>query len=550
MLLTDQQWAQLEAIFSRIQLDVSGRQALLIPIARSVGMNVAESPFAIWLTIAGARDFFVIMRNVIQTAEEPSLEKALLVGLKSNALNLEDKSTLTSWLESPSQHKRTGSFTITEDVIGNLSISHDEKMVLARLLQLFQRNPLAKEQIANTAAWSSTMKNSTPSVSDESNNQQFDLETRTRSDRVENHRNSGLEGENITVNGSVTINNYPEPPPKSRSPANVNSRSFSGASSSAQEALNEPQSMHRSTYYRDREMIAREINQEFDRCPALAHSLESSPTANDVKEQVIEQFANGERPADWLLDRVIERYNYGKLASDDLHRGLKRLLILSLIVQMPPDVHELLSMEILRVKSDDSTTTSQNEVVGKDVGTRDRQFITLSIATAVSATSSDLKSNDDFLIDIVQELMDDDWSQKLATRHSPCRIKPFDFSTEEKRCILEPPAIKSRNLDENLRVLSKDLLDAFGQTCYPSQPEIDVLNTFLNTFSKPHDLKLQLFALILPVEYFQNLISSIRVKIPKLLVIPVSNRRDEEFQHLRMILDQTTRILDSARQRK
>jgi hypothetical protein len=147
MLLTDQQWAQLEAIFSRIQLDVSGRQALLIPIARSVGMNVAESPFAIWLTIAGARDFFVIMRNVIQTAEEPSLEKALLVGLKSNALNLEDKSTLTSWLESPSQHKRTGSFTITEDVIGNLSISHDAKSVLRQSIQLVQQNAIEKEQV-------------------------------------------------------------------------------------------------------------------------------------------------------------------------------------------------------------------------------------------------------------------------------------------------------------------------------------------------------------------------------------------------------------------
>jgi hypothetical protein len=120
MLLTDEQWAQLKSIFLRIPLDDSGRQAFLIPIARSVGRNVTEAPFAEWLAIPGANIFFDLMRNVIQTSGEPALEKALLGGLKSIALNQRDIGTLNSWLESPSQHKRTRSFTNTEDVIENI----------------------------------------------------------------------------------------------------------------------------------------------------------------------------------------------------------------------------------------------------------------------------------------------------------------------------------------------------------------------------------------------------------------------------------------------
>jgi hypothetical protein len=147
MLLTDEQWAQLKSIFLRIPLDDSGRQAFLIPIARSVGRNVTEAPFAEWLAIPGANIFFDLMRNVIQTSGEPALEKALLGGLKSIALNQRDIGTLNSWLESPSQHKRTRSFTITEDVIENLSISQDAKSVLRQSIQLVQKNAIKKEQV-------------------------------------------------------------------------------------------------------------------------------------------------------------------------------------------------------------------------------------------------------------------------------------------------------------------------------------------------------------------------------------------------------------------
>ncbi len=390
-----------------------------------------------------------------------------------------------------------------------------------------------------------TMRKPMSTGSGEPNDQQIDPKSIADSNKVEADSNSGLLGSVINIQGSVTINNYPKdstkPSTQEKSDSHIPSEDL---------LPSQFESGYRSTYYRDREMITREINQEFDLCPALAHAFDINPVPKNVKDYVIEQFVTGEKPADWLLDRVMEKYDQGSLATDELHRGLKRLLILSLIVQMPPDVHELLSMEILRVKSNDAATHIRQEIDEKDVGTRDREFIALSIASAISATSSDLKSNKDFLIDIVQELIDDDWSQKLNNRHLPSRIRPFDFASEGMKFVFEPSAMRSRDLDENLKILCRDLLDAVGQTIYASQSEIDVLNKFLDRFSKPHDFKLQLFALILPVEYFQNLIASIREKLPKLLVVPVSNRRDEEFQHLRMILDQTTRILHSARKRK
>ena len=310
------------------------------------------------------------------------------------------------------------------------------------------------------------------------------------------------------------------------------------------------ESVYRSIHYRDREMVARQINQEFNLCPALAQALITDSNPNEVKDQVVEQFVDGEKPADWLFERIQQKYTRGTIDSDDVHRGLKRLLFFSLIVQMPPDMHELLSIEILRVKSNDTGTSNRHGVQEKDVGTRDKEFITLSIATAISVTTRDLSSNNEFLIDIVQELMEDDWNQKLKERYTPSRIKPIDFATEEKRVIYDTPAIRSRNLDENLKFLCKDLLDVFSQKCYPSQSEIDVLNELLHRRSQPDDSNLHLYALILPVEYSQGLIGYIRDKLPKLLVIPVSNRREKEFQYLRVILDQTIQILDSARLRK
>ena len=101
MLLTNEQWDVLESIYIRVAplLDNSGREAFLIPIARSVGKSVQDSPFARWLTIPGANDFIVIMRSVIQSQNEPLLEKSLILVLLQRSLNTEDQEVLKSWLE-------------------------------------------------------------------------------------------------------------------------------------------------------------------------------------------------------------------------------------------------------------------------------------------------------------------------------------------------------------------------------------------------------------------------------------------------------------------
>jgi len=146
MLLTDQQWDQLESIFAKVTLDSHGRKAFLIPIARSVRMDAANAPFAEWLDIPGDNDFVVIMRYVIQKAQEPVLEKALLQGLQSRALNQQDKDTLTSWLESPSQRQRPADFEITDDEMKTLSISQGAKNVLRKSIQLFEKNANDRKQ--------------------------------------------------------------------------------------------------------------------------------------------------------------------------------------------------------------------------------------------------------------------------------------------------------------------------------------------------------------------------------------------------------------------
>jgi hypothetical protein len=146
MLLTDQQWVQLESIFAKVTLDSHGRKAFLIPIARSVRMDAANAPFAEWLDIPGDNDFVVIMRYVIQKAQEPALEKALLQGLQSRALNQQDQDTLTSWLESPTQHQRPPDIEITDDVIQTLSISQGAQKVLRQSIQLFEKNANARKQ--------------------------------------------------------------------------------------------------------------------------------------------------------------------------------------------------------------------------------------------------------------------------------------------------------------------------------------------------------------------------------------------------------------------
>jgi hypothetical protein len=146
MLLTDQQWVQLESIFAKVTLDSHGRKAFLIPIARSVRMDAANVPFAEWLAIPGDNDFVVIMRYVIQKAQEPALEKALLQGLQSRALNQQDKDILTSWLDSPTQHQRPPDFEITDEEIVTLSISQGSQKVLRQSIQLFEKNANDRKQ--------------------------------------------------------------------------------------------------------------------------------------------------------------------------------------------------------------------------------------------------------------------------------------------------------------------------------------------------------------------------------------------------------------------
>ena len=153
MLLTDQQWVQLESIFEKVPLDSHGRKAFLIPIARSVRRDVADSPFAEWLAIPGADDFVVIMRYVIQKAQEPALERSLVHGLKKKALNLEDQETLSSLLEFLIDPQRSPSPEHNDAVVSARAISQEAQQIISQSVDLFEKSACErKDLVASTIA--------------------------------------------------------------------------------------------------------------------------------------------------------------------------------------------------------------------------------------------------------------------------------------------------------------------------------------------------------------------------------------------------------------
>jgi hypothetical protein len=153
MLLTDQQWVQLESIFAKVTLDSHGRKAFLIPIARSVQKDAASAPFAEWLAIPGADDFVVIMRHVIQKAQEPALEKSFVHGLKKIALNLEDQEILSSLLEFLIDPQRSPSPEPNDAVVSPRPISQEAHQIINQSIGLFEKSAYErKELVTNTIA--------------------------------------------------------------------------------------------------------------------------------------------------------------------------------------------------------------------------------------------------------------------------------------------------------------------------------------------------------------------------------------------------------------
>jgi hypothetical protein len=158
MRLSNQQWDDLQTIFLKNPplLDGGERDAFLIPIARSVGKKIHESPFARWLSIPGADDFFEIMRELIQSQQEPLLEKSLVLALLKRSLAPVDQNTLNAWLKQTERNPPTKQVPpANDDSLGRRLSSDAAKEVLQASIQVFndyeaEQKKLLKTTITNT----------------------------------------------------------------------------------------------------------------------------------------------------------------------------------------------------------------------------------------------------------------------------------------------------------------------------------------------------------------------------------------------------------------